>query len=184
MALRKENPLPQFKVASYKCLGIWLSFGDPTTLLPGGGEEGRIGRLRSLEKMPPKYAIFSTVWSKIAGTVAWERLQKEYRHTKLVVNAHRDEIVNLTPVKENSFEKAREYYEGLTKNYDALQTLGEADMLRGFVMTTLKKLPPVKPDLVRVDDHWAEWSMKELTANLQKWLKRNKVDDLSTDTGD
>ena len=57
-------------------------------------------------------------------------------------------------------------------------------MLRGFVMTTLKKLPPVKPDLVRVDDHWVEWSMKELTANLQKWLKRNKVDDLSTDTGD
>ena len=57
-------------------------------------------------------------------------------------------------------------------------------MLRGFVMTTLKKLPPVKPDLVRVDDHWAEWSMKELTANLQKWLKRNKVDDLLTDTGD
>ena len=184
MALRKENPLPQFKVASYKCLGIWLSFEDPTTLLPGGGEEGRIGRLRSLEKMPPKYAIFSTVLSKIAGTLAWERLQKEYRHTKLVVNAHMDEIVNLTPVKENSFEKAREYYEGLTKNYDALQTLGEADMLRGFVMTTLKKLPPVKPDLVRVDEHWAEWSMKELTANLQKWLKRNKVDDLSTDTGD
>ena len=36
-ALRKENPLPQFKVASYKCLGIRLSFEDPTTLLPGGG---------------------------------------------------------------------------------------------------------------------------------------------------
>ena len=36
-ALRKENPLPQFKVAYYKCLGIRLSFEDPTTLLPGGG---------------------------------------------------------------------------------------------------------------------------------------------------
>ena len=35
--LRKENPLPQFKVASYKCLGIRLSFEDPTTLLPGEG---------------------------------------------------------------------------------------------------------------------------------------------------
>ena len=65
MALRKENPLPQFKVASYKCLGIRLSFKDPTTLLPGGRGEGRIGRLRRLEKMPPKYAIFSTVLSKI-----------------------------------------------------------------------------------------------------------------------
>ena len=37
--MRKETPLPQFKVASYKCLGIRLSFEDPTTLLPGG--EGR-----------------------------------------------------------------------------------------------------------------------------------------------
>ena len=65
--MRKENPLPQFKVASYKCLGIRLSFEDPTTLLPGGGGEERIGRLRSSEKMPPKYAIFSTVLSKIVG---------------------------------------------------------------------------------------------------------------------
>ena len=92
---------------------------------------------------------------------AWERLQKEYGQTKLVVNAHMDEIINLTPVKGSSFEKVREFYEVLSKNYDALQTLGEADMLRGFVITTLKKLPQVKPDLVRVDDHWEEWSMHE-----------------------
>ena len=31
--------------------------------------EGRISRLQSLEKMPPKYAIFSTVLSKIAAFV-------------------------------------------------------------------------------------------------------------------
>ena len=69
MALRKGNFLPQFKVASYECLGIRISFKDPTTLLPGGGVEERIGRLRSLEKMPPppKYAIFSTVLSKIVA---------------------------------------------------------------------------------------------------------------------
>ena len=95
-----------------------------------------------------------------------------------------DKIINLTPVKGNSFEKVREFYEVLSKNYDALQTLGEADMSRGFVMTTLKKLPQVKPDLVRVDDHWEKWSTKELIENLQKWLKRNKVDDSSTDAGD
>ena len=57
--MRKENPLLQFKVASYKCLEIRLSFEDPTTLLSSGGRgEGRIGRLRSLEKMPPKYTVF------------------------------------------------------------------------------------------------------------------------------
>ena len=71
MALRKENPLPKFKVASYKCLGIRLSFEDPKTLLPGGGGGGgrRISRLRSLEKMPPKYAILSTVLSKIVDLI-------------------------------------------------------------------------------------------------------------------
>ena len=67
MALRKENSLPQFKVASYKRLGIQLFFEDPATPLPGGGGEGRIGRLRTLEKMPPKYAIFSTVLPEIVG---------------------------------------------------------------------------------------------------------------------
>ena len=36
MALHKEKPLPQFKNASDKCLGIRLCFEDPTTLLPGG----------------------------------------------------------------------------------------------------------------------------------------------------
>ena len=57
-------------------------------------------------------------------------------------------------------------------------------MLRGFVMTTLKKLPQVKPDLVRVDDNWEEWYMKELIENLRKWLQRNKTDDSSADSGD
>ena len=40
MALRKYNPFPQSKVASYKRPGIRLSFKDTTTLLPvvGGGK--------------------------------------------------------------------------------------------------------------------------------------------------
>lgn len=115
---------------------------------------------------------------------AWERLQKEYGQTKLVVNAHMDEIINLTAVKGNSFDKVRDFYERLSENYDTLQPLGEADMLRRFLMTTLKKLPQVKPNLIRVDDNWEEWDMKELIENLQKRLQRNKTDDLSTDGGD
>ena len=35
-------------------------------------------------------------------------------------------------------------------------------------MVTLKKLPHVKPDLVRVDNHWEERSMEELIENQQK----------------
>ena len=40
---------------------------------------------------------------------AWERLQKEYGQTKLVVNAHMDEVINLTAVKGNSLEEVREF---------------------------------------------------------------------------
>ena len=43
-------------------------------------------------------------------------------------------------------------------------------------MTTLNKLPQVKPDLVRVDESWEEWSMEDLIDALQKWLRRNHVE--------
>ena len=43
-------------------------------------------------------------------------------------------------------------------------------------MTTLIKLPQVKPDLVRVDESWEEWSMEDLIDALQKWLRRNHVE--------
>ena len=47
-------------------------------------------------------------------------------------------------------------------------------MLKGFVLTTLNKLPQVKPDLVRTDDDWEDWGMEDLLKALQRWLKRNK----------
>ena len=42
-------------------------FWRPNNTASRGRGEGRIGRLRSLEKMPSKYAIFSTVLSKTVG---------------------------------------------------------------------------------------------------------------------
>ena len=57
--LRKENPFPQFNVASHKRPGIRLSFEYTTTLLSGEGGEGRTGTAMMFRKMPPKYTIFS-----------------------------------------------------------------------------------------------------------------------------
>ena len=57
-------------------------------------------------------------------------------------------------------------------------------------MTTLNKLPHIKPDLVRVDGNWEEWSMEDLIDALQKWLWRNHVENskcekhLFTEKGD
>ena len=67
--LRKENPFPQFNVASHKRPGIRLSFEYTTTLLSGGGGggEGRTGTATMFRKMLSKYTIFSTVLSKIVA---------------------------------------------------------------------------------------------------------------------
>lgn len=69
-----------------------------------------------------------------------------------------------------------------SKTHDALLTLGEANMLRGFVMTTLNKVPHVKPDLVRTDDNWEDWGMEAFIDALRKWLKRNKTEERHGDS--
>jgi hypothetical protein len=53
-------------------------------------------------------------------------------------------------------------------------------MLKGLVVSTLNKLPQVKPDLVRIYDDWEDWNMKQLLSALQRWLKRNKTEDVPT----
>ena len=63
--LRKEIPLPQFNVASYKRPGIRVSFEYITTLLSREGGEGRATIATTFRKMLCKYTIFSTVLFKI-----------------------------------------------------------------------------------------------------------------------
>lgn len=112
---------------------------------------------------------------EIGYKTTWERLETEYGQNKLVVSAHVQEIVNLPSVKGTHFLRIQEFYEILSKNYDALVTMGEVDMLRGFVISTLNKLPHVKPDLARTDDNWENWGMEDLVKHLQGWLKRNRM---------
>ena len=40
----------------------------------------------------------------------------------------------------------------------------------------------MKPDIVRIDDEWEQWSMGDLIDNLGKWLKRNKPEEIDTVT--
>ena len=60
------------------------------------------------------------------GTVGyktvWDRLKKEYGQTKVVMNAHMEEIINLFLVKGSNYFRVQEFYEKLSRNYDALQT--------------------------------------------------------------
>ena len=93
------------------------------------------------------------------------------------MNAHREEIVNLPVVKGSNYLKIQEFYESVSRNYDALLSMGEVEMLRGFVMSTLNKLPQVRPDIVRTDKNWENWDMEALINKLRQWLKR-QIDDV------
>ena len=84
--------------------------------------------------------------------VAWERLKAEYVQDKLVVNAHVEDIMNLPIVKRSNYLKVQEFYTTVSRNHYTLLTMAEADMLRGFVMSTLNKLPHVRANIFRTDD--------------------------------
>ena len=139
-------------------------------------DEEKFGYL--LESVGPKVRdrIANLKPGAVGYKTAWEQLKKEYRQTKVVVNAHMDEIINLTPVRGSNYNKVQEFYEKFSKNFDTFQTLEEGENLHRFVMATLNRLPQTKPDLVRVDENWADWSMEDLIDALQKWLRRNNTE--------
>jgi hypothetical protein len=183
MAETTRAKLPKLTITAFKGTAAdWVRFENMFITQVDSKpirDEEKFGYL--LEMLTPKVRdkISNLKPSSIGYKTAWERLKKEYGHTKLVVNAHMDEIITLPVIKGTNYEKIQEFYEKLSKNYDALQTLGEDNMLKGLVMTTLNKLPNVKPDLVRIDESWEDWDMEKLIDNLQKWLRRN----ISNDTG-
>ena len=63
--------------------------------------------------------------------IAWERMKSEYGQSKLLVNANVEEIANLPVIKGSNYLKIQEFYESVSRNYDALLTMGEADIRRG-----------------------------------------------------
>ena len=116
--------------------------------------EEKFGYLLGMVSHKVREKIANLKPGEVGYKVAWERLKVEYGQTKQVVSAHLDEIVNLPVIKGSNYTRIQEFYEALSSNYDALQTLGEATLLKGFVLSTINKLPQVKPDLVRTDDAW------------------------------
>ena len=99
-----------------------------------------------------------------------------------MINAHVNEIVNLPVVRGTNYKKIQEFYEKVSKTFDALLTLREAEILCGFVMTTLNKLSHVKPDLVRRDDNWESWDMEAFIDGLKKWLKTHNTEERPGDS--
>ncbi len=154
--------LPELKIPPFEGTPVdWIRFENmfrsQVDRQPMSDEE-KFGYL--LEMVSPK--VREKISNLKPGTEgykkAWERLKCEYGQTKVV-------------------ENVQTFYEQLSKNVDALQTLGESEMLKGFVLATLNKLPQVNPDIVRTDNNWENWAMEDLLGAMQKWLRRNKVEE-------
>ena len=171
--------LPKLRITPFKGTSTdWVGFENMFVTQvhskPISAEE-KFGYLLEMVTPAVRGKIGNLKPGEIGYKTAWERLKTEYGQNKLVVSAHLQEIVNLPSVRGTHFLRIQEFYESLSKNYDALVTMGEADMLRGFVISTLNKLPHVKPDLVRTDENWENWRMEDLVKPLQGWLKRNRI---------
>ena len=116
--------------------------------------------------------------------IAWDRLKTEFGESNTGVATHMEEIINLPVTRGSNYKRVSEFYETLSKNFDGLQTLGEGEMLKGFVLSTLNKPPQVKPDLVRTDEGWEDWNMEKLIDSIQKWLRHNKAEESYKDQMD
>jgi len=143
-AISSTSKLLKLKITPFKgTAGDWVRFENmfltqvDVKLI---SDEEKFGYL--LEWVGPK--VRDRIANLKPGTVdyktVWDRLKKEYGQTKVVVNVHMDEIINLFPVKGSNYFRVQEFYDKLSRNYDALQTLEEGQKLQGFVMTTLQQI--------------------------------------------
>ena len=147
-----NTKLPTFKTTPFKgTAGDWVRFENMFLTQVGAksiSEEEKFGYLLECVGLKVRDCIANLKAGTVGYKTAWDRFKKEYGQTKVFVNAHMDEIINLLPVKGSNYFRVHEFYEKLSTSYDALQTLEEGQKLQGFVVTTLDKLPHVKPDLV------------------------------------
>ena len=80
---------------------------------------------------------------------AWELLQEEYGREQSVIAAHTSEILKLPAIYGTKYYKIRDFYDQLTRNYEALKALKSETKVEGIVIETLDKLVHIKADLVR-----------------------------------
>ena len=58
--------------------------------------------------------------------------------------------------------KILEFYETLSLNLQASETMGKIKDVNGYVRMTLDKLEVIIGDLVRTDDNWQDWEFPQL----------------------
>ena len=108
--------------------------------------------------------------------IAWDKLNNECGQKQSIINTHIEEVVNLPVIRSTGYTKIEDFFEKPSRNHDAFLTLGENEVLKGFVMTTLNKLHATTSGLLRTDEKWETWKMHNLIDSIYAWLRRHKKD--------
>ena len=78
-------------------------------------------------------------------------LESAYGKPTEVAKAHVQQIVGLPSITYYNVPKIHKLYEKLLINVQSLETMGKLNQINGYVQITLKKLQPIRADLVRLD---------------------------------
>ena len=100
--------LPQLKITPFKGTAMdWVRFENMFLMQINSrpiSDEEKFGYLLKSVGLKVRDRI-----ANLKPGAAWERLKKEYGQTKVVVNAHMDEIINLTPVRGSNYNKVQQF---------------------------------------------------------------------------
>ena len=100
-------------------------------------------------------------------------LRTKYGKESEIINAHVTNIMSLLVIHGANPSKILEFYEALSPNLQALETMGKLGEVNGYVRMTLDKLEGIRGDLVRTDDDWQEWKFLQSLEALRKWTIRS-----------
>ena len=126
-AVSSTTKLPKLKITPFKgTAGDWIRFENMFLTQVDAksiSDEEKFGYLLESVSSKVRDRIANLKPGTVGYKTAWDRLKKEYGQTKVVMNAHIEEIINLFLVKGSNYFRVQEFYEKLSSNYDAFQTL-------------------------------------------------------------
>ena len=108
-------------------------------------------------------------------------LRNKYGKTSEIVNAYVQNIMGSPVISGANPARIHQFYEALSFNVQALETLGKLKEVNGYVRMSIDKLSGIRGDLVRTDENWQEWDFPKFVYALQGWTERNPVTIISSD---
>ena len=102
-------------------------------------------------------------------------LRNKYGKMSEIVNGYVQNIMGLPVISSANPAKINQFYEALSFNVQALETLGKLREVNGYVRKSIDKLPGIRGNFVRVDEDWQEWDFPKFVYALHNLVPRAHV---------